>query len=211
MTHDLDTLIDRILDETASEQEWARFRTLAATSPEAWRRLAEQQRMLSLLRRGVSEATASAVQVNLPMGAGLSMWNRVLRHSGWAAAIAVGLLWAGMTATQNSVNQNDPRQAIVTPESDAQVQVAEMPQRSPRLDSAWISKQLEGLPQTRELPPLILQKQVTSEGVEVTVVRRILERRTMGQVHDAPWASSEFSAPPREFEGDTPKPLMVRH
>jgi len=97
----LDALIDAIVDGAAQGEQWDEFRVLAGVSHEPWRRLAEQQRLVKTLEAGFDAEVRSALAVELPArqaigtaGWSLAQWRPGL---GWAAAMLIGLAWAGST------------------------------------------------------------------------------------------------------------------
>jgi len=137
---DVERLIGRVVDGEASPEEWQRFVRRATDDPALWQRLAEEQRLDVVLRRGVADAIAAAAEVDLAPGGApssapaadadadadatppriaphdldpsrdvepptlspqphpLVRWRRRLRrHSGWAAAVVIGTLWAVMS------------------------------------------------------------------------------------------------------------------
>jgi hypothetical protein len=104
---ELDLLITRLLEDETSEADWLLFRELAARSTDAWRKLAEEQHLMRKLSDDVERCSAPALSTPLPgiervegevlafESKPLTFGGWVRRHSGWAAAIAVAILWLG--------------------------------------------------------------------------------------------------------------------
>ena len=126
----LDDLIDRLVDGDATAADWDAFRALAGRSCEPWRRLAEEQRLVRLLERGLGDEIAGALQIGLPGdgdrdedreevarlgGARIGRWSFVRAQIGWAAAILFAIGWgistfsrSGTTAVESSTAQHQP-------------------------------------------------------------------------------------------------------
>jgi len=95
-------LITRVLDETASVEDWDELEGRAAESPDVWARLARALRAEAELRRSVGAAVSVADRIDLPdarvpaaAAAPRSGAARraLLAASGWAAAAVVALAW----------------------------------------------------------------------------------------------------------------------
>jgi len=87
-----ETLIGRIMDHEATEDDRRRFELLAGGDPDLWRRLALGQVDMGLLAGRVREATATADRVEVtPPG---SRRNLALVFSGWAAVLVLVAWWA---------------------------------------------------------------------------------------------------------------------
>lgn len=116
----LDELIDAIVESGEDGQAWEEFRALAGLSAEPWRRLAEEQRMLSLLRAGYERAVAPAITVELPASAAGTAghapfhtvsWRPML---GWAAAVMLALGWAGSILVPPAPESTTARESLLT-------------------------------------------------------------------------------------------------
>lgn len=156
----LDELIDAIVDSGDDRQAWEEFRALAGLSAEPWRRLAQEQRMLGLLRSGYEQAVAPALEVDLPAVAAGSggravSWRPML---GWAAAAMLALGWAG---------------SILVPHA---------PERAPSRES--LLAQYLAQPHVVGELPLEVRGVSSETGREViTYVRPIVERRPVSLYH----------------------------
>jgi len=157
----LDALIDAIVDDVAQGEQWDEFRALAGVSHEPWRRLAEQQRLMKTLEAGFDAEVRGALAVELPArqavgasGAGrsFSAWRPSL---GWAAAMLLGLAWAGSTLRHAPAPTNPA-----------------LPTRDALLAQYLAQPHVVG-----ELPVEIRSVSKTSSGDVVTYVRQIVERQ----------------------------------
>lgn len=159
----LDQLIDAIVDGSAAGSEWDEFRVLAGTSTEPWRRLAEEQRLVKTLESGFDAEVCGAFAVELPARQALAFdgprrssapWQPAL---GWAAALLLGLAWAGST--------------LIPPTSG--------PTAAPASGSTGtLLAQYMAQPYVvGELPVQIRDVSQTESGEFVTYVRQIVERR----------------------------------
>lgn len=157
----LEELIDAIVDGVAQGEQWDEFRALAGASHEPWRRLAEQQRLMKTLEAGFDAEVRGALAVELParqaLGTSgarrpLSAWRPSL---GWAAAMLLGLAWAGSTLR----NAPAPTNPV-------------MPTRDSLLAQYMAQPHVVG-----ELPVEIRGVSQTPSGDVVTYVRQIVERQ----------------------------------
>jgi len=160
----LDDLIDAIVDGVADEQAWDEFRALAGASTEPWRRLAEEQRLLTLLQSGYDEATKQALRIELPAGVpaveghrgSLAMsWRPML---GWAAALMMAMAWAG---------------SILIPDA---------PPATP-LGNSLLAQYLAQPHVVGELPLDVRGVTPTEDGDCITYIRQIVERRPVNLYH----------------------------
>ena len=96
---DRDILISRVIDGEASPEDWTAFKALASRDQSIWGELAEAQQDHAELCAAVGDALAVADSVEAPFEAHLAerLGDRlrlVGRWAGWAAAAAVGVMWA---------------------------------------------------------------------------------------------------------------------
>lgn len=154
----LDDLIDAIVDGAADEAAWSEFQSLAATSAQPWRRLAEAQRCAALLQAGFDAAVAPALAVPLPLevqttcrasSRSFASWRPML---GWAAALVMGLAWAGSVLV--------PSAQPLAPAS-----------------TSLLAQYLQQAHVVGELPMQIRAISAAEGGEVVTYVRRFVERR----------------------------------
>jgi hypothetical protein len=97
-----EVLIGRIVDGEASPHDTEQFEKLAAIDHSLWRRLALRQQDMAALVVGVEHSTEFAERHDLAIVAphNPSILNRSIRPSwllaftGWAALLAVGVVWA---------------------------------------------------------------------------------------------------------------------
>jgi len=96
---DRDILISRVIDGEATPEDWNAFKALASRDQSIWGELAETQQDHAELCAAVGDAVAVADSVEVPFEAHLAerLGDRlrlVGRWAGWAAAAAVGVMWA---------------------------------------------------------------------------------------------------------------------
>ncbi len=94
-------LIGRVTDGEASPADWSELEKLASADPTVWTRLASAQRRHAELERAVDDALTVAELVEAPdflADAGERMTVRWRAYSGWAAAAAIALAWAGASS-----------------------------------------------------------------------------------------------------------------
>ncbi len=160
----LDDLIDAIIDGAADESAWDEFRSLAGAGVEPWRRLAEAQRCASLLQTGFEAAVAPALAVSLPNERGttrhaprraFASWRPAL---GWAAALILGLGWAGSVLV--------PPDPVAAP-----------------ADGTLLARYLEQPFVVGELPVQVRGISAVEDGEVITYVRQIVERRPVNLYH----------------------------
>ncbi|GAB4548310.1 MAG: hypothetical protein Tsb0013_08770 [Phycisphaerales bacterium] len=190
-----DVLIGRVVDHEATPADWTRLDELAADDPELWSRLGRAQRAHAGLRIAVDDAIACAELVDIPdgrvHGAGrFSRFGRLTAGAGWAVAAVLGLVLL------NPVMSNTPGNA-----GTGATLTAGMPtllsQATP--DEAYTQYLARGLADGRvvsEMPTLVLEQNQLEggAGVEMLVVRRIVERRTAPTVAHLAYMPDEHGA-----------------
>ncbi len=158
----LDALIDAIVDGVAQGEQWDEFRALAGASHEPWRRLAEQQRLMKTLEAGFDAEVRGALAIELPARQAVAATGTAWSVSqwrptslGWAAAMLLGLAWAGSTLRQAPAPTNPV-----------------LPTRDALLAQYMAQPHVVG-----ELPVEIRDVSHTPGGDVVTYVRQIVERQ----------------------------------
>lgn len=180
----LDLLVSRIADGEADQRHWSELEALAATDPSVWKVLAQAQRDQASLSVAVGVALHAADRVDLPSpeAAGgwrpegaprpvVRNWTRLGAFSGWAAAACVALAWSGVFKIGDLGRQHPSNNAAIlnvsTPEDALQAYY--------RLGGERGSVVGE-LPQQRLLDSRRVVGQGGQRGIEVLVVRQIVER-----------------------------------
>lgn len=185
----LDLLVSRIADGEADPRHWAELEALAATDPAVWKVLAQAQRDQAALSVAVGVALHAADRVDLPSleAAGswrpdgaprpvIRTWTRLGAFSGWAAAACVAMAWAGVFKIGDLSRQGAGNNAAIlnvsTPEDALQAYY--------RLGGERGSVVGE-LPQQRVLDSRRVVGQGGQRGIEVLVVRQIVEREFVNE------------------------------
>jgi hypothetical protein len=169
-----DLLIHRAIDGSAGVGDWAELELLARRDPEVWRRLALAMRGELVLRR--AGAAIEERLPALPLGAVPPSGHRaalLVGSLGWAAALLIGLLWAGAFELGLAPAPVEPRSASAPADSDA----------------AWASYLEQGIAEgrvLRELAPLMIEARPSADGasLDVLYLRRAVERATVDEVHE---------------------------
>ena len=186
-----DVLIGRVVDQEATPQDWARLDELASDDAELWSRLGRAQRAHAGLRIAVEDAIAGAELVEIPSGrahgAGrMSPMKRVLAGAGWAVAAALGLALLNPLVTSPSPQGGG---------FNASMMPTLLSQATP--DEAYTHYLASGFADGRvvsEMPTIVLEQNVLPDegGVELLVVRRIVERRTTPTIENLAYRPDEF-------------------
>ena len=147
-----ENLFDRMVTCEATPGDWDRLEAIAERDVGAWRRLALALRDHGDLVQAVDVAGDEAEALDiLPLPPARVRWTA---RAGWLAAAAALLMWAGTSLMEVSRTPPPPENPVAEESSETRI-VGELPS-------------VQG--GTRALPD--------DEGVEVTYVRRLLERRT---------------------------------
>ncbi|GAB4386485.1 MAG: hypothetical protein Kow0022_15630 [Phycisphaerales bacterium] len=181
---DRDVLIGRVIDGEASAADWQCLRAMAEQDPRIWDELEQTQALHRHLCAGVNDACSAASNVDVPgVHAEQIISARIARigaWGGWLAAAALLLSWAvglppagkrHVAAGSVGPSLGPEYVRIETPEDALQVYV----------DRGRDAGSVVGLVadprivQTRALPD--------GSGLEVLLVREILERRLVNQVY----------------------------
>jgi len=178
--HLRDLLISRVIDGSASPEDWSSFRILAATDAEVWTDLSDAQREHEALCEVMHAATAIADGVDLPGGSGspLVFESRVTtasRWGGWAIAAVVLLGWFTGTISMNPGQTNTGPTAGMLP---ALQQASPDEAFGQYLHAGQTSGQVVG-----EMPNQIVIETLPLEDgtIEVTFIRQVVERRVLDQ------------------------------
>ncbi len=154
-----EVLFDRMVCAEASDEDWALIEHISTQDGHVWRRLAwaleDHARLVQLVRYGDEAAET------VTLAAAESPWRRWTQRSGWLAAAAVALMWLGTTPWW------EPQDPPPPPPS------TEAPPEAPRAEG--VSELPAVLVGTRELP---------HGEVEVTYLRRLVERRTANALYE---------------------------
>ena len=163
-------LFHRVLEGTASPEEWIQLEVRAQADPSLWERLGHTFRVESRLAGELSQALRVADGVELPRPAGIG-WRSP--GVGWAAALLVGALWVG-TALVGRDLSTEPSTLLV--------------EASP-LDTVLDEYVTRGIEQGRviaSLPRITLDARPTEDGrlLEVLFLRRLLEREVVDHAYE---------------------------
>ncbi len=184
-----DVLITRVIDGTATSDDWATFRASAAHDPSIWAQLGRTQRVHEAMCQCVQSELAAADRVELPGGliddhpmrARLDM---VSRWGGWAAAIAIMTVWlfgqSDSTAVPNNPDAHDPMMAGV-PGSGILLDQAKPDQAFDQyLSSGQTLGQVIG-----EMPDrIVIETRPMPDGtIEVLYLRQIIERQVIDHAY----------------------------
>ncbi len=137
-----DLLVQRIVDDEATDADWEAFRDLATTDSMIWRHVAEEQHLARRLREEFESTVAAAMCVELPFATGETTllashhpadhtennqvalqpyWSQFGSYtravSGWAAAIAVAALWFASTLITGSNQPSDHATTTTNPKT----------------------------------------------------------------------------------------------
>ncbi len=177
-----DRLIGRILDEAASEADWAALERLANEDADLWRRLGGALRREQRLRRGAMRALAAADEIEAPIErvatldsisgrlGGARSWG------GWAVAAALLLLLVvGRSALgpMNGGGLSDVQQAGLNVSPQA------------ALEHYLTAGAREGLV-LGEGPKLVVESRPAPDGelYEVIFLRQVYERRLVREIYE---------------------------
>ena len=160
-----ETLIGRIVDLEATDDDRRRFEQLAGGDPDLWRRLALSQIDMGLLADRVREATATADRVDITPAGGRR--NLAVAFSGWAAVLVLAALWAVVAGMGDQTRgQPTPRLDLAVASEPRQVL-----EPADHLREYLASKFVIG-----ELDPIVMETELLESGRHrVWYMRRIEE------------------------------------
>lgn len=166
-----DLCIARIVDRTASQEDWVAFEEMARLDPSAWERLHGALQDDLALRREVQPAFDLADAVELPPLPASPPVTSFLAPAGWLAALVLALLWVG-TSGIFSPHRQDRR----GPQGD-EVQLVGEP-------LPVVTEQKDPSVVLEELPPDVWMWQPREDGsVELVWLRRTVERTVVDTVY----------------------------
>ncbi|MGJ8636977.1 MAG: hypothetical protein ACSHX5_09050 [Phycisphaerales bacterium] len=193
--HMRDLLISRVIDGSATPEDWSSFRILAAKDAEVWTDLSDAQREHEALSEVMHLASSIADGVDLPGGSGspLVFESRVTataRWGGWAIAAVLLLGWFTGTISMNAQNGN-------TLGSNGQV-AGMIPLRQADTDQAFDQYMQAGQSSGQvvgEMPNQIVveTKPLLDGTIEVIYIRQVVERKVLEKAYRE--AVDEFGAP----------------
>jgi hypothetical protein len=158
MTDEIESLLlTRIVDRTASHEDWVEFEGIAGRDPTAWDRLHESMQDDLLLRRSLEPTFSLADAIDLPLREveGAPALGRLLAPAGWLAALVLALLWIG---TSGLISPRDPELRVRDP-IDGDVRVVKDQDRV-----------------LEELPPDVLELRQRDDGrLEMVYLRQTVE------------------------------------
>ncbi|MEC9373584.1 MAG: hypothetical protein VYC34_07060 [Planctomycetota bacterium] len=171
-----DILFTRVIDDRATAQDWAALEDLGASDPGVWRRLAQAQRDQAALCAAVAERVEIAERITpneAALRGGHEVQIRLRAWSGWAAAAAVALAWAGMSGLLPSNQPMGGETAGFALTSDE------------ALERYLDAGQREGRV-LEEMPKLMVETRSLERGAqfEVIYVRQFLERAVVSEVYE---------------------------
>jgi hypothetical protein len=180
-----DILIGRVTDGEATPADWQELETLAIAEAGVWTRLAAAQRAHADLARAVDDELTVAELVHAPAHeaarGGMTLVSQRWRaYSGWAAAAALALAWAGA----NGLNLRIPGAAV--PGTNAAGLFTSGPDD---LFTQYLDKGKAQGSVLGELPKVMIETIPVADAkpgeanVEVVYVRRVLERAMVNNVY----------------------------
>lgn len=160
-------LLTRLIDGEASPDDRSRFETFAAADPSLWRRFAMRLEDMAILSARLDEELRHCDLIDLPAVAGIPaqfrkpFWRSLASISGWAAALALGVVWLA------SVDSTGRDERSGQPVADELAQ--------PISYSDHLSRYLEA-PFNSEVAPTLLQTERLPDGrTLIRYMRRIEE------------------------------------
>jgi hypothetical protein len=191
--HLRDLLISRVIDGSASAEDWSSFRILASTDAEVWNDLSDAQREHEALCEVMHAASSIADGVNLPGGSGSpivfeSRVNTAARWGGWAVAAVLLLGWFTGNISMNPSNSlgTNPQTGSFIPLNTAGTEQA----FNQYLQAGQADGKVVG-----EMPDhVVVETRPLIDGtVEVIYLRQVIERRVLDQAYRE--AVDEFGNP----------------
>lgn len=203
----VDRLIEHLIDPSESceaASAWDEFRIIAARDHHVWQRLAEAQQVHRSLSDALDCVLAPALSVDLPLSAatrptnvydGHLGWMR--RHAGWAAAIAVAVLWGGsLLVPSKHVNTNGGSPSGMTAPNGPDRSAG--PGGDPVISGRQASTMTGDLVGTTK--PILLDMRQREDGtMEVVYGHWVIERSQVDHFYNRQW--DETGRPV-----DTPQP-----
>jgi len=161
-----ETVFDRMVTCEATPGDWEQLEAIAERDAGAWRRLGLALRDHGDLVQAVDVAGDEAEALDiLPLPPARVRWTA---RAGWLAAAAALLMWAG-TSLMDVSGTSPPAQVPATAQQES-------PVTAEASETRIVGELPSVLVNTRALPE--------GQGVEVTYLRRLLERRTTRGVYE---------------------------
>lgn len=194
--HMRDLLISRVIDGSATPEDWSSFRVLASKDAQVWTDLSDAQREHEALSEVMHMASSIADGVDLPGGSGspLVFESRVTttaRWGGWAIAAVLLLGWFTGTISMNTQNGN-PKGA------GGQLSAGMIPlgqaDSGQAFDQYMQAGQNSGLV-VGEMPnQIVVETRPLADGtIEVIYLRQVIERKVLEKAYRE--AVDEFGSP----------------
>ena len=184
-TAQADVLIGRIIDLEATDKDQQRFEQLATADPSLWRTLAARQQDMAVLANRVTEETAGANRVKLPVIAPAKGVSWTLAYSGWAAVLVIAAVWAILpSGTSNPAVQQTADQHF------------EEYRKAPFVQN--------------ELDPILMDwERIDDEWIRIYIMRRVEETIvTRRPIEELRGENDKLAIPPAELRKESP-PLPV--
>ncbi len=189
-TVDRDVLVSRVVDGGASGEDWAALRQLAEREPGIWDELEEVQSMQAALYAAVDVELTRCASVELPMP-GHEVFHQRIRAArswgGWLIAAAVMLAWS-LNLPMQGTNNGASTSSIGPDLGSSYIRVDE-PVDALR---AYINRGREAGTVVGLIPDVqVIESRAAPDGsgLEVLLVRRIIERQRVDQVYR--WTQDE--------------------
>jgi len=183
--HLRDLLISRVIDGSASPEDWSSFRVLAANDAQVWTDLSDAQREHEALCEVMNAASSVADGVDLPGGSGspLVFESRVsttARWGGWAIAAVLMLGWYTGSITVNTNDPNTGNTAGMIPTGKILKEASPEEAMDQYMHAGQQSGQVVG-----EMPnQIVIETRPMKDGtIEITYIRQIIERRVLDQAY----------------------------
>ncbi len=158
-------LISRAIDGSCGAADWERLEMLAAADPAVWRDLGRSLCLDSALRRALRAVGARAERE--PCASRRPSLLRLAPWAGWAAALLLGIAWAGVTLEPGSRGQ-ELDAPPVAPDTSPPGLVTVDSSTFPAIDPARV---------VGVLPSMVVgfRPAAGTSDLEVIVLRRFLE------------------------------------
>jgi hypothetical protein len=189
-TVDRDVLVSRVVDGGASGEDWVALRKLAEREPGIWGELEEVQSMQAAMCAAVDVELTRCASVELPTP-GHEVFHQRVRTArswgGWLIAAAVMLAWSLNLPMQNTRNMAST--SSIGPDLGSSYIRVDEPVDALR---AYVNRGREAGTVVGLIPDVQVIETRTSPdgtGLEVLLVRRIIERQRVDQVYR--WTQDE--------------------
>lgn len=162
-----DQLLHRAIEGTAGPADWAEIELLGRRDPGVWKRLALGMRGELQLRQAGLFLEDSLPTLPTSHRAPPRRDSLLIGGLGWAAAFLIAITWWGSRDLLDSSSPDENKSSLGA-------------------SSAWTQYLAAGEDQVQELEPLVLSAVPTAAGdaIELTFVRRAVERTVLREVHE---------------------------